>query len=169
MEKQNDILVSPDGFLTWNGEKFRCAVGKGGILEDKKEGDGGTPVGCFSLREVFYRADKIEKPTTILPIRALLKTDGWCDESNDPNYNKLVSLPYTASHEELWREDDLYDIIVPVGYNDDPPIPGKGSAIFIHVASPALTPTAGCIAMSLQDLLKILSEITPETKICISK
>ena len=169
MEKQNDILVSPDGFLTWNGEKFRCAVGKGGILEDKKEGDGGTPVGCFSLREVFYRADKIEKPTTILPIRALLKNDGWCDESTDPNYNKRVSLPYTASHEELWREDDLYDIIVPVGYNDDSPIPGKGSAIFMHVARPALTPTAGCIAMSLPDLLKILSEITPETKICISK
>ncbi len=169
MENQNVISVGQDGFLVWNGERFKCAIGKSGMFEDKKEGDGGTPVGCFALREVFYRADKIAKPTTALPVRALEKNDGWCDESTDPNYNKRVSLPYAASHEELWREDDLYDIIVPVGYNDDPTVSGKGSAIFMHVARPAFTPTAGCVALSLPDLLKILSEITAETKICISK
>lgn len=169
MEKQSNIMVGQDGFLAWNGEKFKCAIGRSGMIEDKKEGDGGTPVGCFPFREVFYRADKIVKPITALPICVLEKSDGWCDESADPNYNKRVSLPYAASHEELWREDDLYDIIVPVGYNDDPPAPGKGSAIFIHVARPAFTPTAGCVALSLPDLLKILSEITAETKICISK
>jgi L,D-peptidoglycan transpeptidase YkuD (ErfK/YbiS/YcfS/YnhG family) len=161
------ISVSASGILTWNGKEFKCALGKGGVSQNKIEGDGATPLGCFLLREVLYRADKIEAPITTLPVSTIQKNDGWCDDVNDPQYNKKVALPYPASHEELWREDDLYNIVVPLGYNDEPAVPGKGSAIFMHVARPNYTPTAGCIALSVSDLLAVLKEASADTQICI--
>lgn len=163
-----DILVSSSGILTWRNKDYRCALGKGGVTADKKEGDGATPTGCFPLREVLYRADKLDAPKTALPISLIQKSDGWCDDVENANYNKKVTLPYSGSHEELWRTDDVYDLIVPLGYNDDPVISGKGSAIFMHVARPSYAPTDGCIALSLPDLLHILREISRETKVCIT-
>ncbi|MBI2054666.1 MAG: L,D-transpeptidase family protein [Candidatus Sungbacteria bacterium] len=162
-----NIEVSPSGKLAFDGKEYRCALGKGGILENKKEGDGATPAGCFPMREVFYRADRVSQPQTILQARALKENDGWCDDPGDSQYNKLVSLPYPASVENLWRGDNIYDIIVPLGYNDDPPVPAKGSAIFMHVARENYAPTAGCIALSLPDLLEILSKIDKDTLVCV--
>jgi L,D-peptidoglycan transpeptidase YkuD (ErfK/YbiS/YcfS/YnhG family) len=163
------ILVSASGMLHWNDREYKCALGKGGVTEDKKEGDGATPIGCFPLREVMYRADKIGKPQTGLPLCELKKDDGWCDDVDDANYNRKVTLPYPASHESLWRDDDLYDIIVVVGYNDAPVEKGKGSAIFMHVARPTYSPTAGCIALAKDDLLEILKGVSEETQICIQQ
>lgn len=148
-----------DGEAEINGKRYRCALGRAGILTDKKEGDGGTPRGTFPLREVFFRADRLEKPATGLPIRATANNDGWADDSALPDYNTRVTLPYQGSHESLWREDHVYDVIVVVGYNDAPPVPGKGSAIFIHLAREGYTPTAGCIAFSQADLLEILGQL----------
>ncbi len=162
-----NIEVSSD-HLTMNGVTYKCAVGKGGIRANKKEGDKATPVGTFPIRRVFYRPDRIEKPDTPFETVALSKQDGWSDDLTRPEYNQLITLPYSGSHEELWREDHLYDVIVELGYNDDPPIPGKGSAIFMHVASETYSPTAGCIVLSLPDLLEILKKSTLETKISIS-
>lgn len=164
-----NISVSSLGILSLNNKEFKCALGKGGVTEDKREGDGATPFGCFPVREVMYRADKLPQPVTNLPISVIQQDDGWCDDVNDPNYNRRVTVPYPASHERLWREDDLYDIVVPLGYNDNPAVRDKGSAIFMHVARPNYTPTAGCIALSLQDLLHILKEISKETKVCIEQ
>lgn len=95
--------------------------------------------------------------------------DGWCDDSKDKKYNQFVRLPYSASHERLWREDELYDIIVVLGFNDDPPIPGKGSAIFMHIARPSYSPTAGCVAMNIGDLLKLLAGVEINTLLCIQQ
>lgn len=164
----NKISVFSSGEVEFCGKKYRCAIGKSGIFVDKKEGDGATPSGCFALREVFYRADRLSAPDTQLPIRSLNKNDGWCDDSNDKNYNKLVVLPYNASHENLWRDDEVYDIIVVVGYNDNPPTAGEGSAIFMHIARPDYTPTAGCIALAKEDLLSILKDCDKNTEICIN-
>ncbi len=166
MEK---IIVKPSGKLYWQGKEFRCAIGKSGVSADKKEGDGATPVGCFPIREVFYRADRISKPESVFPTRELTPDDGWCDDSKDPNYNKQVKLPYRASAENLWREDNLYDVIVVLGYNDDPPVPGKGSAIFIHIARENYSPTAGCIALNLNDLLEILKTINKDVLVCVEE
>ncbi len=163
-----NILVSIGGVLTWNKKKYRCALGKGGITGDKKEGDGATPVGCFPLREVLYRADKIACPVTKLPTSAIQKNDGWCDDVADELYNKKIILPYPAHHEELWRADNLYDLIVPFGYNDGRVVSGRGSALFIHVAHSKYTPTEGCIALSLPDLLHLLQEVSTETNVCIT-
>ena len=163
------INVSSSGSIEFLGKKYKVALGKNGVTEYKKEGDEATPVGCMPIREIFYRSDKIQKPDTMLPINALHETDGWCDDPEDPNYNKLVRLPYKAGHEKLWRDDDLYDIIVILGYNDDPPKSGKGSAIFMHIVRDNYSPTAGCIALSLKDLIEILKKANKETHVCVNE
>lgn len=164
-----DISVSSSGILSYGGKTFRCALGRGGVVADKQEGDGATPFGCFPIRDVLYRADKLSVPATCFPVSPIQENDGWCDDVNDPQYNKMIELPYTASHEKLWREDNLYDVIVTLGYNDDPVVKGKGSAIFMHVARPDYSPTAGCVALSLPDLLQILQEIPRETEVCTGR
>lgn len=165
----NKILVSPSGKLFWQGKEYKCALGKNGVSLNKMEGDGKTPSGSFPLRKVFYRKDRLNEPKTKLPTEEIKENYGWCDDPKDPNYNKLVKLPHYASHEKLWRDDNIYDVIVTIGYNDDPPIPGKGSAIFLHIARPEFTPTDGCIALNLNELLEILESITLNTEICIQE
>lgn len=162
-----DITVSGDGILTWNEKQYRCSIGTGGVSSNKIEGDGATPIGCFQLREVLYRADRVSRPITVLSVSPIKEQDGWCDDTTVPFYNAKIVLPNSAHHEILWREDEIYNIIVPLGYNDAPAVPGKGSAIFMHLARPGYTPTEGCIALSLADLLEILKEISSETQICI--
>lgn len=149
-------------------QDYYCAYGKGGVVSDKKEGDGATPVGAFPLRQVFYRPDRLPPPVTALPVFALRPDMGWCDEQTDPLYNWLITLPYPARHEKLWREDHLYDLILVVGYNDAPVILDKGSAIFIHIAKENYAPTEGCLAFSLVDLQSILTQLTPSSKVIIN-
>ncbi len=160
----SDILVVGNK-LTFAGKTYHCAVGKNGFLADKKEGDGCTPLGVFSLRELWYRADKIEKPQTNLPVKIIHENDGWCDDISSPDYNRHIKFPYNLSHEKLWRDDNVYDIIIPIGYNDSPVIIGKGSAIFIHIARENYEPTEGCVALKLPDLLEILPFFSDKTVI----
>ena len=136
---------------------MRCAVGRSGFSTNKREGDGTTPIGEFPVRAVFYRADRITRPPTKLPCRPLVEADGWCDDPADPHYNRPVTLPYAASHENMMRPDGLYDLVVALGYNDDPVIAGLGSAIFLHVAAPDFAPTEGCIALALADLQAVVA------------
>lgn len=160
-----DMEVSPSGWLRWPGGLIKCAVGRNGFLYEKKEGDGCTPVGTFPLRRVFYRPDRLSRPVTQLPCDALTRNDGWCDDPADPRYNRFVRLPYRASAETLWRDDGVYDLIVVLGYNDAPVMPGKGSAIFLHIARDGYAPTEGCIAVSREDLLFMLPECTTDSLI----
>ena len=152
-----EILVEPSGFLTWQTHRVRCALGRGGVRIDKREGDGATPTGAFPLRRLLYRADRLARPVTGLPAEAIRADDGWCDDPKDPAYNRPVRLPFAASHEKLWRDDALYDLVAVIGHNDDPPVPGRGSAIFLHVASPDLAPTEGCIALPERELRALLA------------
>jgi L,D-peptidoglycan transpeptidase YkuD (ErfK/YbiS/YcfS/YnhG family) len=145
-----------NGFISYLGASYRCALGRSGRRRDKREGDGATPTGTWPIRRILYRADKIERPVTGLPVSVIAVNDGWCDEPADANYNRRVRHPYPAGAERLWREDDLYDIVAVLGHNDDPVVPGMGSAIFMHVASPDYGPTAGCIALCRDDLVKLL-------------
>lgn len=163
----SDLTVTPDGWLRTGTARYPCVLGKSGIKADKHEGDHATPAGRFPLRRVFYRADRLSAPETDLPRQALNPDSGWCDDPGDPAYNSLVALPYGASAEALYRADGLYDVIVVMGYNDDPPVPGRGSAIFLHVAAPDGTPTEGCVALALSDLLAILPMLGPTSTITI--
>ena len=153
------FLADSGGILRWPGGEARCALGKGGVTpaDAKREGDGASPIGVWPMRQVFWRADRLERPVTALPADALMPEAGWCDDPASPLYNFPVALPFPLRHEKLWREDELYDVIVVLGYNDNPVLPGRGSAIFLHVARPDYSPTEGCVACSREDLLALLS------------
>lgn len=148
-----------DGSFRLDGRITRCALGKGGVIAaaDKREGDGKSPLGTWGIRRVLFRPDKGGPPQTRLPTKALERDDGWCDAPDDPAYNRAVKLPHPASAEQMWREDDVYDLVCILAHNDDPPVPGLGSAIFLHLARPGYAPTEGCVALSREDMLELLS------------
>lgn len=158
-----------DGRFDLGARKVRCALGKGGVIEAsaKREGDGCTPVGLWPMRKVLYRADRGPKPATRLPIAAIARNDGWCDAPGDRNYNKPVRLPYPVSAEKMWREDELYDLVVVLGYNDAPVRSGRGSAIFLHCARPKFTPTAGCVAIAKPELFALLGKLGPGDAVAV--
>lgn len=164
-----DIVVISSSELVFRQKRYRCAVGRGGISPAKREGDGTTPVGRFPLQTLRYRPDRIDMPESRLVTRALAPGDGWCDDPHHADYNRPITLPFEASHEILWRDDNLYNIVVDLGYNDDPPQTGKGSAIFFHVASPEYAPTEGCVALNQEDLLDVLRNCGPETQMEIKQ
>jgi L,D-peptidoglycan transpeptidase YkuD (ErfK/YbiS/YcfS/YnhG family) len=167
-QAETENLQYRGGRLYWSGGSAAAAAGRAGVKADKREGDGATPAGTYPLVSILYRPDKVPAPRSQLPVRALTSTDGWVDEPADVNYNRPVSLPYPASAEEMWREDDLYDALVVIGYNMEPVISGAGSAIFLHVATPDFAPTAGCIAVKREVLLGLLPVLSPGSKITIT-
>lgn len=160
-----NAVVTPDNRLTFAGRVYDCALGRSGIRAEKREGDGATPTGLFRLRRAYYRMDRGPRPKTALPLHAIARDDGWCDAAGHPLYNRPVTLPFAASHERLWRDDALYDLIVEMGHNDAPAVPGMGSAVFIHVAAPDYKPTEGCVALAKPDLLALLAQWSPRTRI----
>lgn len=160
------------GFLTLGAKAIRrypCALGRGGLTAIKKEGDGKTPIGCWQFKHILYRPDRIKLPLSPLPISPIEKKHGWCDEPGDRNYNRPVKLPYPASAENLFRDDEIYDVIIILNHNQLPRIQGRGSAIFMHIAKPDLSPTEGCIALKKQNLLELIKLMTVSTQLIIGK
>ncbi|PVB62100.1 L,D-transpeptidase family protein [Labrenzia sp. 011] len=155
------------GFLRLGGITVPCALGRSGIVIRKKEGDGGTPAGRFALLHVYYRPDRLRLPATGLPVERLTPDKGWCDDPGHARYNRPVALPFQASHEKMWREDRLYDIVVVLDCNLFPAVKGKGSAIFFHVAREGYSPTEGCVAVAPHHMLQILSRVGPGTDMLI--
>ena len=137
----------------------RAALGRSGIKALKREGEGATPLGRFPVRQVLYRADRVTRPRTVFPLRAIRADDGWCENPADRNYNRLVKLSPRSRADRLTRDDNLYDLILVLGRNDRPRVRGRGSAIFVHLARPGYAPTAGCIALSHHDLLMLLAQL----------
>lgn len=153
-----------------DGRRVPAIIGRSGLMAaaQKREGDGATPIGIWPLRRVWWRQDRLGRsPVTALPLRVIAREDGWCDAPDDPAYNRPVRLPYGASAENLWREDGLYDVVVELGHNDDPPVPGLGSAIFLHVALPDRPHTQGCVALALTDLLDLLSVVPADCALSV--
>lgn len=161
-------LIAPDTVEVL-GQRYRCTIGRGGIAApgEKREGDLKTPSGRFALRGCYYRPDRLPPPTTQLPLTALTSSDGWCDDAAHPEYNRSVKLPFSARHEKLWREDHVYDLIIPLGYNDDPVIAGLGSAIFMHLMRPDGVGTEGCVALAREDLLALLPQLSSRSVLVV--
>jgi L,D-peptidoglycan transpeptidase YkuD (ErfK/YbiS/YcfS/YnhG family) len=155
--------AATQGWLAFGALRWRCALGRSGTRAGKREGDGATPSGSFGSLRVFYRADRIVRPRTMLPLTALRAGDGWCDAKGDRNYNRFVRHPYPVSAEHLWREDGLYDIIVVLDYNVRPRVQGRGSAVFLHCARAGYAPTEGCVAVRRGDLGRLLSRLPRES------
>jgi len=152
----------------FDGMMFPCAIGRGGACaaQDKREGDGCTPLGLWPIRGVLLRPERVTLPARpAVPWRWTRSCDGWSDGADDPAYNRPVLLPRAHSHEILQREDAAYDIIIVLGHNDAPPVPGMGSAIFWHIWVPdesgAPRPTEGCIAIAREDMDQILPLLKP--------
>ena len=158
---------SSTGWLTLGSLRFRCALGRGGRVASKREGDWATPVGSYALCHAYYRPDRLRRPQTSLPLSALRPSDGWCDAVGDRNYNRHITHPYPASAEHMWRKDGLYDVVVVLDQNMRPRVQGGGSAIFMHVARPGYKPTAGCIALRRDHLLQLLKWVRKGTRIVI--
>lgn len=144
-----------------------CAIGRGGVIAAKREGDGGTPRATLKILNIYIRRDHWPSRSFAFPVKTIQKHHGWCDDIKSPRYNRLVHLPFTASHEAMWREDPLYDIVLETDWNARPAIRGRGSAIFIHLARAGLKPTEGCIALSRKDMMLFLSRLTRDSCIVI--
>ena len=161
------IIVKKSGYLEFKKLKLRCSLGKAGIKKKIKEGDKITPRGVFKIIKLYYRADKIEKIQTQIRKIKIKKKIGWCDDPRSIFYNKQIKLPNKFSHEKLYRNDNLYDLILVLNYNMNPIVKNKGSAIFIHVAKNNYQPTHGCIGLKKIDLLTILKKIKKNEKVKI--
>ena len=146
---------------------FKCCIGKNGVSKTKFEGDNKTPYGMFELGDLFYRKDRIKKFNTFLKKIPISKKFGWCDDVKCKNYNKIINIKKKCHNEKLFRRDHKYDLFIPIKYNSKKIIPGKGSAIFIHLTK-NYKPTAGCIALNKKDFLIMLKLINKNTKILIN-
>lgn len=157
------FTATADGWFEMGGRRVRCALGRTGVkpAREKREGDLASPAGVWPIRRVLYRPDKGAPPATALPAATIDRDDAWCDDPHDGDYNRPVKLPRQGSFERMWREDDLYDLVVVLGHNDDPPKPMMGSAIFLHVARPGYAPTEGCVALDKADVLALLAIAQP--------
>jgi L,D-peptidoglycan transpeptidase YkuD (ErfK/YbiS/YcfS/YnhG family) len=143
------------------------ALGRGGIMANKREGDGGTPKGIFRPRRLWWRADRHVRPRTFLPVRAIGETDAWCEDPADRQYNRPIRLSRGQSGDRLKRDDHLYDFIVEIDHNAAPRVLGRGSAVFLHLARENFGPTAGCVSMKQAAMLHLLQRLGPRTKIMI--
>ena len=160
------ILVK-NKYLIYNNYRIKCALGKRGIGEKRKEGDLITPMGLFKIKFLLYRKDKIKKINTSLKKMVIKKNMGWCNDPKSKLYNKLIKIPFNYSYERIFRKDNVYDIILVLDYNMSPAKKNKGSAIFVHIAKKNYKSTEGCIAIKKNMLLKILKDIKKNTKVKI--
>ena len=161
------ILIQNKHTLQVDDFKFKCCIGKNGSTFSKKEGDKRTPKGTFEIENLYFRKDRIEKPPTALKCIEIKKNMAWCDDVRFPKkYNKLFKMEKKIKHEKLKRKDFKYDLLIPIKYNFDKPISGKGSCIFIHLTR-NYKPTAGCVALKEKDFLIMLKLIKTKTKIKI--
>ena len=158
---------STRGWLTAGQFSLPVALGRGGIKANKREGDGGTPRGSFRLKRLWWRADRHPRPVTLLPVRRITPDDGWCEDPADRHYNRPVKLPAGSTADRLARKDDLYDFVVEIDHNTRPRIAGRGSAVFVHVARPQFKPTAGCVALDIGSLRRLLARLGPRTRIVV--
>jgi L,D-peptidoglycan transpeptidase YkuD (ErfK/YbiS/YcfS/YnhG family) len=142
-------------------------LGRGGIRTDKREGDGGTPCGSFHPLRLWWRADRLPRPRTLLPVRRIGPADAWCEDPTDRRYNRPFRRSANEPGDRLRRADGLYDLIVEIDHNTRPRVAGRGSAVFIHIARPDFSPTAGCIALRIRDLRILLSHLGPKTRISV--
>ena len=153
------IIINKSGYLKYKNLKFKCALGKAGIGEKNIEGDKITPKGTYRVVNIYYRKDRIKKIISKFKPIEIKKNMGWCDDPNSKKYNQFIRLPSDYSYEKLYRNDNLYDLILVLNYNMDPITKNKGSAIFIHITN-NYKPTKGCVGLKKRNLIKLIKILT---------
>lgn len=154
-------------WLRVGGVMLSCRIGRNGVTCAKREGDNCTPATTLRPIRGFYRADRRRRPPGMLPMAPLRPHDGWCDASGNGAYNRMVRLPFAGSHEEMWRNDHVYDIVLELDWNVRPRRQGRGSAIFLHLTNEKRGHTAGCIAIDAKRIEWLLARLSPRTRIVI--
>ena len=155
------------GWLAAGPLVLPVALGRGGVKANKREGDGATPRGIFRLRRLWWRSERHPCPATFLPVHRIKPDDGWCEDPGSRHYNQPIKVSPGSSADRLARADHLYDFIIELDHNTRPRVAGRGSAVFIHGARPGFTPTAGCLALELSALRRLLARLGPHTKIVV--
>jgi L,D-peptidoglycan transpeptidase YkuD (ErfK/YbiS/YcfS/YnhG family) len=155
------------GWLIAGPLSLPVALGRGGVKANKREGDGATPRGTFRAKRLWWRAERHARPATLLPAQRIRPDDGWCEDPSDRHYNRPVKVPPDSKADRLARADALYNFIVEIDHNTRPRVSGRGSAVFIHVARPHFAPTAGCVALDINALRRLLARLSPRTKIVV--
>jgi L,D-peptidoglycan transpeptidase YkuD (ErfK/YbiS/YcfS/YnhG family) len=155
------------GILVAGSVAVPVVLGRGGVRANKFEGDGATPRGRFRLLRLWWRADRHPRPRTLLPVRRITRDIAWCEDTTDRRYNRPFHRSAAEPGDRLWREDHLYDFIVEIDHNSRPRVAGRGSAVFLHLARPNRSPTAGCVAFRADDLQRLLTRLGPTTRIAI--
>src|SRR5262245_3361056 len=155
------------GWLRAGPLQLPVALGRSGITANKREGDGGTPRGTFRLVRLWWRADRLPHPRTMLPSRRIAPHDAWVEDPADRRYNRPALRGTNDPGDRLWRTDHLYDLIIELDHNTRPRVAGRGSAVFVHVARPNRSPTAGCVAMGTRELRRLLAGVGAKTRIAI--
>jgi L,D-peptidoglycan transpeptidase YkuD (ErfK/YbiS/YcfS/YnhG family) len=155
------------GWLVTAHRAIRAALGRSGIKTGKREGDGATPAGRFYPVRLWWRADRLPRPRTLLPVRRIGPGDAWCEDPKDRRYNRPFRRSASGPGDRLTRADGLYDLIVEIDHNTRPRVAGRGSAVFLHVARDGFGPTAGCVALTRKDLLRLLKRLSSKTRIII--
>jgi L,D-peptidoglycan transpeptidase YkuD (ErfK/YbiS/YcfS/YnhG family) len=153
------IIINKSGYLKYKNFKFRCSLGKAGIGKKKIEGDNITPKGTFKIIKIYYRSDRIKKIKSKFKLIKIKKNIAWCDDPQSRNYNQLIKLQSKYSYENLFKKNNIYDLILVLNFNINPIIKNRGSAIFIHVAKINYKPTAGCIALKKDHLIKLVNNL----------
>ena len=160
-------IILKNKFLYFKNYKLKCSIGKNGISNKKKEGDGKTPKGNFKFKYILYRKDRLLNLKTILKKKVIKKNMGWCDDPKTKYYNRIIKLPFKYSAEKLWLKENVYDIILIIDYNLSPIIKGKGSAIFLHLAKKKYQATKGCVAISKKNMKLLVNKINKKSKLQI--
>jgi L,D-peptidoglycan transpeptidase YkuD (ErfK/YbiS/YcfS/YnhG family) len=156
------------GILLAGRHAIPVVLGRSGIAANKREGDGATPRGRFRLRRLWWRADRLPRPRTFLPVRRIDPALAWCENPTDRRYNRPFARSATEPGDRLWRDDRLYDLVIEISHNTRPRVAGRGSAVFVHVARPDRSATAGCVALDRDDLRSLLGRLGPSTRIDIA-
>ena len=155
------------GWLVAGPFRIGCAIGPAGIVRTKRKGDGGTPAGRFRLLWGYFRPDRTSPPAGAVPLRAMRRDTGWCEDPSSARYNRPVKLPAKDCTDRMWRDDHLYDLAFVLDQNFTRRAKGRGSAIFFHIARPDLTPTAGCVAISAADMRKLAPRLAANARMRI--
>ena len=160
-------LLVQNNYLHSDLGRFSCAIGRAGLTTNKIEGDHKTPVGEFKFKKIYYRKDKLGEMIFQIPFAIITENDGWCDDPKSKLYNQHIQFPFDASAEKLFRDDDLYDLLCVINHNTDPIVPGRGSAIFLHISKPNFEGTEGCVAIEKENIIELAKKIDVRTKLII--
>jgi L,D-peptidoglycan transpeptidase YkuD (ErfK/YbiS/YcfS/YnhG family) len=156
------------GVLLAGTHAIPVVLGRRGLAANKREGDGATPRGRFALVRLWWRADRAPQPRTRLPARRIDQALAWCENPADRRYNHPFRRSANEPGDRLWRDDSLYDLVIEISHNTRPRVAGRGSAVFLHVARPDRSGTAGCVALDAKDLRRLLGRLGPHTRIDIA-